>query len=417
MSKNYEVAKELYAQIGVDTEKAIETLNSITISMNCWQGDDLGGYEIEDGKLSSGGIQATGNYPGRPKTLEQLKADISKTFTLIGGKKKLNLHSIYLNNGGSFVERNKFEPHHYDTWIDFAKKENVGLDFNPTFFSHEKAKGDQTLSSPDKAIRDYWIEHGICCRKIGEYLGKEIGQRCVTDFWMPDGLKDTPIDREAPRMRLKESLDTIFAVDIDKKYNVDAVESKLFGIGTESYVVGSHEFYMAYCQQNKDVMVCLDEGHFHPSEGIHDKLSVLGMFYNEFLLHLSRGVRWDSDHVVILDDELRLIAHDIIAANLLGKANIATDYFDASINRMTAWVVGIRSIQKAFLAALLEPMAKFKQIELEGDYTSRLALTEEMKAMPFGIVYDEFCERNNVPKGMDWLPEVKAYEKSVLNYR
>lgn len=417
MNKNYQVAKELYASIGVDTEKAIEKLNDITISINCWQGDDVCGYEKTGSTLNGGGIQTTGNYPGKAGSVKELKDDLSEVLSLVGGKKKVNLHAIYLDNGGKFIDRNMIEPQHFDTWIDFAKEKGIGLDFNPTYFSHELASGDMTLASYDKARREFWIEHGIRCRKVGEYFGKELGKRCVTNFWMPDGMKDTPVDRYTPRAILKESLDTIFAAEIDQRYDKDAVESKLFGIGTESYVVGSNEFYMAYAAGNKKVMVCLDAGHFHPTEVISNKISTLGLFYDEFLLHVSRPVRWDSDHVVILDDELKEIAHELIRNDLLPKANIALDYFDASINRIAAWIIGVRSTQKALLFAMLEPTEKLKKLEQDGDYTSRLALVEEYKTLPFGVVYDEFCNRCGVPSGADWLNEVKNYEKTVLSNR
>jgi len=414
MSYNY--AKELYASIGVDTEKAIQKLSEITISLHCWQGDDVGGFETVGSSLSGGGIQTTGNYPGKARTIQELMSDLEKALSLLPGKHKVNLHACYLDNGGTFVDRDEIEPKHFATWVDFAKKNNIGLDFNPTFFSHKYAEDGFTISSADKGIRDFWIEHGKRCRNIAEYFGKELGQRCVTNFWAPDGYKDTPVDRMAPRQRLMESLDEMFSRPIDKKYNRDAVESKVFGIGSESYVVGSHEFYLGYTMKNPNVMVTYDTGHFHPTEMVSNKISATLLFADELLFHVSRPVRWDSDHVVTFDDELQLIAHELVSNDLLGKVNIALDYFDASINRIAAWVLGVRNTRKALLKALLEPVADLKKAELEGDLTTRLVLTEELKSFPFGEVWNEYCRRNNVPES-NWLAEVKTYEKDVLAKR
>jgi len=414
---NYQIAKEKYASIGVDTDAAIEKLKKIKISLHCWQGDDVGGYEKVDSTLSGGGIQTTGNYPGKARTVAELKEDIEKAFSLIPQKHKLNLHSMYLENDGKFVDRNELEPKHFAGWVEFAKKNGIGLDFNPSYFSHKYSDDGWTLSSADSFIREFWIEHGIRCRKIAEYFGKELGQRCNTNFWMSDGCKEAPIDKLAPRIRMAESLDKIFSVPVDPRYNKDSVESKLFGIGSESYVVGSHEFFMGYAAKHPEVMITLDTGHFHPTETVSSKITPMALFYNELLLHVSRPVRWDSDHVVIFDDELKAIAQEVVRNNLLGKVNLALDYFDASINRIAAWVLGMRSTQKALLYALLEPTEALKKIELEGDNTSRLVLTEEYKSYPLGLVWDEFCRQSEVPAGEDWLAEVKKYEKDVLSKR
>lgn len=413
---SYNKAKELYASIGVDTEAALKKLSEITISLHCWQGDDVGGYETVGSVLSGGGIQTTGNYPGKARTINELMSDLEKALSLLPGKHKVNLHAIYLDNGGTFVDRDSIEPKHFECWVDFAKKNGIGLDFNPTFFSHKYAEDGFTISSADKGIRDFWVEHGKRCRVIAEYFGKELGQPCVTNFWAPDGYKDIPVDRMAPRMRLMESLDRMFADPIDKKYNKDAVESKVFGIGSESYVVGSHEFYLGYTMKNKNVMVTYDTGHFHPTETVSNKISSTLLYSDELLLHVSRPVRWDSDHVVTFDDELQLIAHELVTNDVLDRVNIALDYFDASINRIAAWVLGVRNTRKALLKALLEPVETLKKAELDGDLTTRLVLTEELKSYPFGDVWDEYCRRNNIPAN-NWLGEVKTYEKDVLAKR
>jgi len=414
---NYQIAKEKYAAIGVDTDAAIAKLKNIKISLHCWQGDDVGGYETVGSSLNGGGIQTTGNYPGKARNIPELQMDIKKAFSLIPQKHKLNLHSMYLDNGGKFVDRNEIEPSHFAGWVDFAKENGLGLDFNPSFFSHKYAADGWTISSADNFIREFWIEHGIRSRKIAEYFGKELGQRCNTNFWMCDGCKEAPIDRMAPRARMADALDRIFAVPVDPKCNRDSVESKLFGIGSESYVVGSHEFFMGYAGKHPEVMVTLDTGHFHPTEVISNKISAMALFSDELLLHVSRPVRWDSDHVVIFDDELRATAQEIVRNNLLDRVNIALDYFDASINRIAAWVLGVRSTQKALLAALLEPTEALKKAELEGDTTARLVLTEEYKYYPLGDVWAEFCEQSGVCAGEEWLNEVKKYEKDVLSNR
>lgn len=412
--KSYEEAKERYAALGSDTEEAMKRLASIKISMHCWQGDDVKGFLFRDRDLS-GGIQATGNYPGAARTPDELRADMDKAFSLIPGKHKVNLHSTYADTEES-IDLDAIEPRHYASWVQWAKEHGLGLDFNPTCFSHEKAESGYTLSSADEGIRRFWIEHCRRSRRVGEYFGKELGQKCVTNVWIPDGSKDVPVDRYAPRLRLKESLDEIFAEKLDPAANLDAVESKLFGIGSESYVVGSHEFYMGYAMKN-NVAVCLDAGHFHPTEVISNKLSSLLLFSDEMLLHVSRPVRWDSDHVVALDDELQEIANEVIRNGLADRIHIGLDFFDASINRVAAWVIGMRNMQKALLRALLEPTAVMKKLELDGDYTARLAYLEEMKAMPWQAVWDEFCERQGVPTGLAWLNEVRGYETQILAER
>lgn len=412
--KSYEEAKERYAALGSDTEEAMKRLASIKISMHCWQGDDVKGFLFRDRDLS-GGIQATGNYPGAARTPDELRADIDKAFSLIPGKHKVNLHSTYADTAES-IDLDAIEPRHYASWVQWAKDHGLGLDFNPTCFSHEKAESGYTLSSADEGIRRFWIEHCRRSRRVGEYFGKELGQKCVTNVWIPDGSKDVPVDRYAPRLRLKESLDEIFAEKLDPAANLDAVESKLFGIGSESYVVGSHEFYMGYAMK-KNIAVCLDAGHFHPTEVISNKLSSLLLFSDEMLLHVSRPVRWDSDHVVALDDELQEIANEVIRNGLADRIHIGLDFFDASINRVAAWVIGMRNMQKALLRALLEPTAVMKKLELDGDYTARLAYLEEMKAMPWQAVWDEFCERQGVPTGLAWLDEVRGYETKILAER
>jgi L-rhamnose isomerase len=409
--RNYEVAKERYAEIGVDTEEALKKLQDMKISVHCWQGDDVKGFLNPNGELT-GGIMATGNYPGAARTPEQLRQDLEKAYSLIPGKHKLNLHAIYLDTDEK-VDLNEIEPKHFTAWVDWAKEQGLGLDFNPTFFSHPMYKDGFTLASPDKEVRDFWVEHGKRTRKIAEYFGKEIGQTSINNFWIPDGFKDNPVDTLAPRQRLMEALDEIFAEQLNEDFTQEAVESKLFGIGAEAYTVGSHEFYMGYgISRNK--LVCLDAGHFHPTEVISNKLSALSLFSKGILLHVSRPVRWDSDHVVIMDDELQAIAREIVRNNLLERTNIGLDFFDATINRIAAWVIGTRNTQKALLRALLEPTAFLKQKELEGDFTTRLAYTEELKDFPFGDVWNYFCVKNNVPVGFDWFKEVQQYEKEIL---
>jgi L-rhamnose isomerase len=363
-------------------------------------------------QVLTGGISVTGNYPGAARTPEELRLDLEKAYSLIPGKHKLNLHAIYADTEEK-VDLDEIEPRHYTKWVEWAKEQGLGLDFNPTCFSHPKSDDGFTLSHPDKEIRDFWIEHCKRSRKVGEYFGKETGQPCVTNYWIPDGFKDIPVDRLAPRKRLKESLDEIFKEEIDPQYNLDAVESKLFGIGSESYVVGSHEFYMGYgLTRNK--LICLDSGHFHPTETVSNKLSSLSLFSEGMLLHVSRPVRWDSDHVVTLDDELLEIARELVTHNLTEKTHIGLDFFDASINRVAAWVIGTRNMIKALLRAYLIPTEKLKAAEIEGDFTTRLVLMEEFKMYPFGAIWDYYCATQNVPVREEWLTEVKEYEKKVL---
>jgi L-rhamnose isomerase len=414
IEKAYETAKQRYAELGVDSDGAMDRLSKIAISLHCWQGDDVGGFESEQG-LSGGGIMATGAYPGKARTPDELRADIDKALSLIPGKHRLNLHAMYAETGGK-VERNELEARHFTAWIDWAKSNGMGMDFNGTFFSHPKADSGFTLSSADEGIRRFWVEHGIVCREIGAAMGAALGTPCVTNLWIPDGSKDTPADRKGPRERLKKSLDEIFSKKIDRSRLLDAVEAKLFGIGSESYVVGSHEFYLGYAIENK-TLLCLDTGHFHPTEVVSDKISSVMNFLDEILLHVSRGVRWDSDHVVILSDELRAIAQEIVRGDYLERIHIGLDFFDASINRIAAWVIGTRCMIKALLIALLEPSEKLRQMELEGDYTGRLAMLEELKTLPFGAVWDYYCTKMETPAGESWIDETRAYEKHVLSKR
>lgn len=411
----YTLAKERYAALGVDTDRALETLGQISISVHCWQGDDVTGFENTGVELS-GGIATTGNYPGKARNPDELRRDLDEAYRLIPGTHRLNLHAMYAETGGRKVERNELRPEHFSGWIDWAKANRHGIDFNPSCFSHPKADSGFTLSSYDEGVRRFWIEHCIACRKIGEHIGRELGTPCVTNIWIPDGYKDVPVDRKTPRQLLQASLDTILAEKIDRRFNLDAVESKLFGLGSESYVVGSHEFYLGYAIRNH-VLLCLDTGHFHPTETISDKLSSVLMYVDEVLLHVSRGVRWDSDHVVILSDELEAIAQEIIRGAFLDRVHIGLDYFDASINRVGAWVIGARNALRALLLALVEPTAQLKELEKRGDYTKRLALLEELKGMPFGAVWDYFCWQRQVPVGVAFMDEILEYEKRELSKR
>jgi L-rhamnose isomerase len=415
VEKSYKIAKERYAELGVNVDQALKSLAKVAISLHCWQGDDVQGFEHSTNALS-GGIQATGNYPGKARNPEELRADLDQALQHIPGTHRLNLHAIYAETGKKKVDRNKLETKHFQNWIDWAKNKGMGIDFNPTFFSHPLSADGFTLSSSDKGVRDFWIEHGIACRKIAADIGKQLGVASVNNIWIPDGCKDQPADRYTPRLRLKDSLDKIFAVKNNPKYLLDAIESKLFGIGSESYVVGSHEFYMGYAVANNKLL-CLDSGHFHPTEMISDKLSAILLYIDEVLLHVSRGVRWDSDHVVILNDELQAIAQEIVRHGFISRVHIGLDYFDASINRVAAWVIGSRNMQKALLAALLEPTDMLKELELEGNLTGRLAILEELKTMPFGAVWDSFCSQHEAGVGLEWLDAVAAYEKKVLSGR
>ncbi|MHC4123744.1 MAG: L-rhamnose isomerase [Planctomycetota bacterium] len=414
IEKAYELAKERYAEFGVDTEKALQKLSNISISLHCWQGDDVTGFENKQGL--SGGIMATGSYPGKARTADELRKDLEKVYSLIPGKHRLSLHAIYAETGEKIIERNKLQPEHFSTWIDWARTNKIALDFNPTFFSHPKAETGFTLTNSDEGVRKFWIEHGIVCRKIAEHMGRQLSSPCVTNIWIPDGYKDIPVDRKKPRELLKDSLNQILAEKLDRKHILDSVECKLFGIGSESYVAGSHEFYMGYAIENKTLLT-LDSGHFHPTETIADKISSVLCYLNEILLHVSRGVRWDSDHVVILSDELMAIAKEIIRGGFENRVHIGLDFFDASINRIAAWTIGTRCMIKALLIALLEPINQLRQYELDDDFTSRLAVLEEIKTMPFGAVWDYYCLKANVPVGENWLREVKDYEANVLSER
>lgn len=414
VERAYVEAKKLYEAHGIDVEAVLARLAQVKVSMHCWQGDDVRGFLNKDQELT-GGISVTGNYPGAARNPEELRRDLEKAFSLIPGKHKVNLHAIYADTEET-VDLDQLKPRHFEKWVAWAKTQGLGLDFNPTCFSHEKSEDGFTLSHADDRIRQFWIDHCKAARKIGAYFGQELGQTCVTNVWIPDGFKDHPIDRMGPRKRLKEALDEVFAEELNPQHNLDAVESKLFGIGSESYVVGSHEFYMGYGIQNKK-LICLDAGHFHPTEVISNKLSALALFSEGILLHVSRPVRWDSDHVVIMDDELLEIARELVRHDLLGKTHIGLDFFDASINRIAAWVIGMRNTLKALLRAMLEPTAYLKRVELEGDYTTRLALTEELKSYPFGAIWDYYCAKENVPVREEWLAEVKAYEQTVLLQR
>lgn len=408
---SYQSAKEKYAKIGVDTEKALDTLKDISVSIHCWQGDDVGGFDSTD--ALSGGIQATGNYPGKATTPEELMADIDKAFSLIPGKKKLNLHACYAIFDGEHVDRDKIQPKHFEKWVKFAKERNMGLDFNPTFFSHPMVKDNLTLSSPDETVRRFWVEHGKRCIEISEYFANETGVPCVMNIWIPDGYKDIPADRLGPRARFKKSLDEILSVPYDKTKVFPCLESKVFGIGLESYTVGSSEFCLTYAAKN-GITPLMDNGHYHPTEVVSDKISSVLLFNDTLALHITRPVRWDSDHVVLFDDETREIAKEIIRADALDRVFIATDYFDASINRISAWITGGRSVQKALLYALLEP-SSLKELQDSSDFTSLMVRSEELKTMPFGDIWEEYLNRENV--SVDYLSEVKAYEKNVLEER
>src|SRR4051812_27781176 len=415
LARSFALAKEHYAELGVGVDQALRQLSRIPISLHCWQGDDVGGFESSATDLG-GGLAVTGNYPGKARTPDELRSDLAQALLVIPGKHRLNLHASYAETHGKRVERDQLQPEHFYGWIDWAKSSGLGLDFNPTFFSHPKAADGFTLSHRDKAIREFWIEHGIACRRIGAAIGKRLGKTCITNVWIPDGYKDTPADRKSPRERLVQALDAIFKESISPKLNLDSVEPKLFGIGSESYVVGSHEFYIGYAIARKKLLT-LDAGHYHPTEGIADKISSVLQFLPEILLHVSRGVRWDSDHVVVLNDDLLAIAREIVANGYTDRVHIGLDYFDASINRVAAWVIGTRNMLRALLIALLEPTDKLRAAEVAGDYTTRLTLQEEAKSLPFGAVWDIYCEQQNVPVGEAWLVEVKHYERGVLSKR
>ena len=411
----YKLAKERYAQYGVDTDEVLNQLAKISISMHCWQGDDVGGFENAGGALGDG-LAVTGNYPGKARTADQLRSDFAKAISLIPGSHRFNIHACYAEMGGKKVDRDALSIAQFSNWVDWAKSLKIGLDFNQTYFSHPKVVGGFTLTSPDAGIRKFWIEHGIRCREIGAAIGKALGNTCLNNLWIPDGMKDTPADRRGPRERLAESLDAIYKKKLDRKLNVDSVEPKLFGIGAESYTPGSSEFYVGYAV-SRQILLTLDAGHYHPTEGIADKISSVLCYLPEIALHVSRGVRWDSDHVVTLTDDLQAIAQEIVWGGYTDRVRIGLDYFDASINRVAAWVIGSRNMLKALLMALVTPIGKLRELEAGGDYTSRLALMEDAKMLPAGAVWDYYCARQGVPVGEAWLAEVKNYERTVLAKR
>ena len=414
-TSRYASAKEIYADIGVDTDAAIEKLKKIPVSLHCWQGDDVTGFD-HDGPLT-GGIQTTGNYPGRAKTPKELMEDIDKVIKLTPGKKKLNLHASYaIFENGEFTDRNCIEPKHFEKWVEFAKEHDMGLDFNPTFFSHNKIKDGLTLSSPDKEIRQFWIEHGRACIRISEYFAKETGVTCVMNIWTGDGSKDIPADRLGPRERYKTAIEEIIAEPHNPALVKPCVESKVFGIGVESYTVGSSEFALLFAAMHKGCLPLMDNGHYHPTEMVSDKIPALLAFFPEIALHITRPVRWDSDHVVLFDDETKEMAKEIVRANALERVHMALDYFDASINRISAWIVGFRSWQKALLSALCTPHQKLKKLQEEGNWTELMVCQEAIKLLPFGDIWNEYCEQCNAPESK-WFEEVKQYEKEVLAKR
>ncbi|NMA66787.1 MAG: L-rhamnose isomerase [Clostridiaceae bacterium] len=416
VEKSYELAKKAYAAFGVNTDEIIKKMDDIQISIHCWQGDDVSGFEIGADGISGGGILATGNHPGRARNAVELRQDLDKALSLIPGKHRVNLHAIYAETDEKFVERDEISTEHFERWIDWAKEKEIGIDFNGTFFSHKMADSGYTLSSKDSEIRSFWLRHGKRCREIAADIGKELGTPCIINTWIPDGSKDLPADRMTHRRILKDSLDELFAEKYDKNHMYDAVESKLFGIGSESYVVGSHEFYMGYALKN-NLLLCLDAGHFHPTEGISDKISALFNFIDELLLHISRGVRWDSDHVAILNDDVLAIAQEIKRSNSFDRVHFALDYFDASINRIAAWVTGSRAALKSIMIAMLEPTNMLIEEEEAGRLANRLALMEEFKMLPYSAVWNKYCMDKAVPAGTDWLGEIATYEAEVLEKR
>ena len=406
----YEEAKKIYSALGIDTEKALDTLKDVTVSVHCWQGDDVVGFDSKESL--SGGIQTTGNYPGKATSPEELMADLDKAFSLVPGKKKLNLHACYaIWDESGFADRDALEPRHFKKWVEYAKERNMGIDFNPTYFSHPMVKDGLTLSSPDEEVREFWVKHGIQCLKISEYFANETGIPCVMNIWIPDGYKDIPADRYSPRARFKKSLDEILATPYDKSKVYVTLESKVFGIGLESYTVGSAEFTLSYSTKN-NITPLMDNGHYHPTELVSDKIASLLLFNEKIALHVTRGVRWDSDHVVLFDDETKEIAKEIVAHDALDRVFIATDYFDASINRISAWVTGLRNVQKALLNALLTPHDKMKALQTDGKFTDLMVLQEEIKTAPFGDIWAEYLVREGVANA--YLPQIKEYEEKVL---
>lgn len=414
--KSYQIAKEQYAEIGVDVDAAILKLDKTAISLHCWQADDVSGFEHEGSSLEGGGIQATGNYPGKARNIDELRSDLEKAWSLIPGKHRLNLHAIYGDFKGKFVDRDKIEPVHFASWADWAKQNGIGIDFNSTCFSHPKANDGFTLASKDKDIRDFWIEHAKRCREISRFFGESLNNRCVHNIWIPDGTKDLTVDRYKHRALLTDSLDKVLDKKIDKAFMRDAVECKLFGIGSESFVVGSHEFYLGYAIKNQ-TMLCIDIGHFHPTESCADKVSSVFQYVDELLFHVTRGVRWDSDHVVILNDSVRELMQEVVWADKLDKVCIGLDYFDASINRIGAYVIGTRAAQKSILLALLDPIKKLREYEDNGQNFEKLALLEEAKSKPFGAIWDYYCLQKQVPIAEKYIPEIQKYEKEVTSTR
>lgn len=410
----WNLAKARYAELNVDVESVLKLLDTLPVSMHCWQGDDVAGFENTGGALT-GGIQATGNYPGKARNAVELRADLEQALALIPGPKRLNLHAIYLESDKP-VARNEIEPKHFSNWVDWARKQGLGLDFNPSCFSHPLSADGFTLSHANPEIRQFWIEHCQASRRVSAYFGRELGTASVMNIWVPDGMKDLTVDRFAFRERLMTALDEVISEKIDQKYHIDAVESKLFGIGAESFTVGSNEFCLGYAA-SRETALCLDAGHFHPTEVISDKISTVMLFVKHLLLHVSRPVRWDSDHVILLDDETQAIAHEIIRNKLFDRVHIGLDFFDASINRIAAWVIGTRNMKKALLRALLEPTEMLRKLEVDGDYTARLALLEEQKCLPWQAVWETYCLRHNTPAGSEWLQTVRQYEQSVLSKR
>jgi L-rhamnose isomerase len=414
--KAYADAKEQYAALGVNTDDSIKQLDQVKISLHCWQTDDVGGFETPDAELGGGGIMVTGNYPGKARTIDHLRQDIEKVMSLLPGQQRLNLHAIYGDFKGEKVDRDQIEVRHFQSWINWAKENKIGLDFNPTCFSHPFANDGFTLSSKNEKHRKFWVEHVKRSRKIATEMGRQLGTPCVNNIWIPDGSKDTPVDRNKHRELLKKSLDEIFAEVYPVEYLKDSIECKLFGIGSESMVVGSHEFYLGYAIKNNK-LITLDNGHFHPTEQVGDKISSVLLYVDELLLHISRGVRWDSDHVVIFNDEMQFIAQEIVRANALNRVNVALDYFDASLNRIGAYIIGTRAAQLAFLFALLEPTGKLRSYEESGNNFERLAWLEVLKTKPFSAVYNYYCLINNVPVSEDYIAEIQQYEKDILSKR
>jgi len=416
VEQSYELARDQYARLGVDVEKVLYTLGKIQVSLHCWQADDVGGFETPGSSLGGGGIAVTGNYPGKARTMAEMRQDLDKVMDLLPGEQRLNLHASYGEFGGEFIDRDQIEPVHFQGWIDWAHKQGVSLDFNCTCFSHPKSDGGFTLSSKDEEIRQFWVEHTKRCRAIGAEMGRQQGNPCIHNIWIPDGSKDTPVDRFTHRALLKKSLDEIFEVEYPVEYLKDSLESKLFGIGAESMTVGSHDFYLGYAVKNGK-LICLDNGHFHPTEQVGDKISACLQFVDEVMLHLTRPVRWDSDHVVTLNEDILLIAHEIVRSNALDRIHLGLDFFDASINRIGAYVTGTRAAQQALLIALLEPVERLKGYEEKGMNFERLALMELLKTRPFGAVWDYYCQQEGVPVGEEYIPVIQEYEKSVLSSR